>query len=52
MGRPPSRAAHREHPCGLPRTGKEGRGAQDLERILVEDSDYPNVREELAKLSA
>jgi tetratricopeptide (TPR) repeat protein len=32
--------------------GKKGMARKDLERILAEDSDYPNVREELAKLSA
>jgi Tfp pilus assembly protein PilF len=32
--------------------GKKGLARKDLERILAEDSDYPNVREELAKLSA
>jgi len=32
--------------------GKNGMARKDLERILAEDSDYPNVREELAKLSA
>jgi len=31
--------------------GKKGMARKDLERILAEDSDYPNVREELAKLS-
>jgi tetratricopeptide (TPR) repeat protein len=32
--------------------GKKGMARKDLERILAEDSDHPNVREELAKLSA
>jgi tetratricopeptide (TPR) repeat protein len=32
--------------------GKNGMARKDLERILAEDSDYPNVREELAMLSA
>lgn len=32
--------------------GKKGMARKDLERIFAEDSDYPNVREELAKLSA
>jgi tetratricopeptide (TPR) repeat protein len=32
--------------------GKKGMARKDLERILAEDSDYPNVREELAMLSA
>ena len=32
--------------------GKKGMARKDLERILAEDSNYPNVREELAKLSA
>jgi tetratricopeptide (TPR) repeat protein len=32
--------------------GKKGMARKDLERILAEDSDYPNVREELATLSA
>jgi Tfp pilus assembly protein PilF len=31
---------------------KNAMARKDLERILAEDSDYPNVREELAKLSA
>ena len=31
--------------------GKKGMARRDLERILAEDSDYPDVREELAKLS-
>jgi Tfp pilus assembly protein PilF len=31
--------------------GKKGMARKDFERILAEDSDYPNVREELSKLS-
>ena len=32
--------------------GKKAMARKDLERILAEDSNYPNVREQLAKLSA